>query len=71
MIPDGVGVRDGDRLILFRLDPGGPVQLDKIKTINLFEMSYRGNIGLGGSATSGNTSTETINASGTLTVNKS
>ena len=70
MIPDGVGVRDGDRLILFRLDRGGPVQLDKIKTINLFEMSYWGNIGLGGSATSGNTSTETINASGTLTVNK-
>ncbi len=70
MIPDSVGVRDGDRLILFRLDPGGPVQLDKIKTINLFELSYRGNIGLGGSATSGNTSTETINGSGTLTVNK-
>jgi putative salt-induced outer membrane protein YdiY len=70
IIPDGVGVRDGDRLILFRLDPGGPIQLDKIKTLNLFEMSYWGNIGLGGSATSGNTSTETINASGTLTVNK-
>jgi len=70
IVPDGVGVRDGDRLILFRLDPGGPIQLDKVKTINLFELSYRGNIGLGGSVTSGNTSTETINASGTLTVNK-
>jgi putative salt-induced outer membrane protein YdiY len=70
VIPDGIGVRDGDRLILFRLEPGGPIQLDQIKTINLFELSYRGNLGLGGSATSGNTSTETINASGTLTVNK-
>lgn len=70
VIPEGVGVRDGDRLILFRLDPGGAIQLNKIKTINLFELSYRGNVGLGGSATSGNTSTETINASGTLTVNK-
>jgi putative salt-induced outer membrane protein YdiY len=70
IIPDGVGVRDGDRLILFRLEPGGPIQLDKVKTINLFELSYRGNFGLGGSVTSGNTSTETINASGTLTVNK-
>jgi putative salt-induced outer membrane protein YdiY len=70
IIPDGVGVRDGDRLILFRLEPGGPIQLDKVKTINLFELSYRGNLGLGGSVTSGNTSTETINASGTLTVNK-
>jgi len=69
-IPEGVGVRDGDRLILFRLEPGGPIPLHKIKTINLFELSYRGNLGLGGSATSGNTSTETINASGTLTVNK-
>jgi hypothetical protein len=68
IIPQNVGVRDGDRLILFRLEPGGPIQLDKIKTINLFELSYRGNLGIGGSATSGNTSTETINASGTLTV---
>jgi len=70
VIPEGVGVRAGDRLILFRLEPDGPIPLNKIKTINLFELSYRGNIGLGGSATSGNTSTETINASGTLTVNK-
>lgn len=70
LIPEHVGVRDGDRLILFRLEPGGPIQLDTIKTINLFELSYWGSLGLGGSATSGNTSTETINASGTLTVNK-
>lgn len=70
VIPDDVGVRDGDRLILFRLEPGGPIQLNKIKTINLFELTYRGNLGIGGSATSGNTSTETVNASGTLTVNK-
>ena len=70
VIPEGVGVRDGDRLILFRLEPDGPVQLNKIKAINQFELSYRGNIGVGGSATSGNTSTESINASGTLTVNK-
>lgn len=70
IIPDGLGTRDGDRLILFRLEPGGPIQLDKIKTIHLFELSYRGNIGLGGSATSGNTSTETVNAFGTLTVDK-
>ncbi len=70
IIPDDVGIRDGDRLILLGLEPGGPIQLDKIKTIHLFELSYRGNIGLGGSATSGNTSTETINAFGTLTVDK-
>jgi putative salt-induced outer membrane protein YdiY len=70
VIPDGIGIRDKDRLILFRLEPGGPIQLDKIKTINLFELSYRGSLGLGGSATAGNTTTESINASGTLTVNK-
>lgn len=69
VIPDDVGVRDGDGLILFRLEPGAPVQLDNIKASNLVELSYPGNIGLGG-ATSGNTSTETINASGTLMVNK-
>ncbi len=70
IIPDGIGVRDKDRLILFRLEPDGPIQLDKIKTINLFELSYRGNLGIGGSATSGNTNTQSLNASGTLTVYK-
>jgi putative salt-induced outer membrane protein YdiY len=70
VIPHGIGVRDGDRLILFRLDPDGPVQLDRPKTINLFELSYRGSLGLGGSVTAGNTDTESINASGDLTINK-
>lgn len=70
VIPDDIGVRNGDRLIVFRLEPDGPVQLHKIKSINPFELSYRGNLGLGGSLTSGNTDTESLNASGTLTVNK-
>ncbi|HBP87158.1 MAG TPA: DUF481 domain-containing protein [Nitrospirales bacterium] len=70
IIPDGIGVRDGDRLILVSLEPDGPVQLDTIKTINLFELSYRGSLGIGGSLTAGNTQTETINASGDLTINK-
>ena len=70
IIPDDIGVRDRDRLILLSLEPGGPIQLDKIKTINLFELSYRGTLGLGGSATSGNTNTQSLNASGTLTVYK-
>jgi putative salt-induced outer membrane protein YdiY len=70
VIPDDVGVREGDRLILFRLEPDGPVPLDKIKTINLFDLSYRGRVSLGGSVTSGNTDTQSMNASGTLTVVK-
>ncbi len=70
VIPDDIGVRDGDRLILFRLEPGGSIQLGQIKTINLFELSYRGLLSLGGSATSGNTDTQSLNASGTLTVYK-
>ena len=70
VIPDEVGVREGDRLILFRLDPDGPVPLPKIKAINLFELSYRGKLSLGGSVTSGNTDTQAINGSGTLTINK-
>jgi len=70
IIPDEVGIREGDRLIVFRLDPDGPIQLDKIKAINLFELSYRGSFTLGGSVTSGNTDTQAINGSGTLTINK-
>lgn len=70
IIPHDIGVLNGDRLILFNLEPNGPVQLDQIKTINLFELSYRGSLGLSGSLTAGNTSTESINASGDLTINK-
>ena len=70
VIPEGVGIRDKDRLIVFRLEPDGPVQLHKIKTINLFELSYNGKFSLGGSLTSGNTDTESGNASGTLIINK-
>jgi len=70
VIPEGVGVRDKDRLIVFRLEPDGPVQLEKIKTINLFELSYRGKFSVGGSFTSGNTDIDSVNASGTLTINK-
>ncbi len=70
VIPDGVGHREGDRLIVFRLDLDGPIQLDKIKTINLFALAYRGTLSLGGSVTSGNTDTQSINVSGSLTVNK-
>ena len=69
-IPDGVGVREGDRLIVFRLEPDGPVPLDRIKTINLFALSYRGSLTFGGSVTSGNTDTQATNGSGTLTINK-
>jgi putative salt-induced outer membrane protein YdiY len=36
----------------------------------LFDLSYRGSLTLGGSVTSGNTDTQAINGSGTLTVNK-
>jgi putative salt-induced outer membrane protein YdiY len=70
VIPEGVGIREGDRLIVFRLDPDSPVQLDKVKTINLFELSYRGTLSIGGSFTSGNTDTQATNASGILTINK-
>lgn len=44
-------VSGGDRLILFRLKPVAPVPLNRIKTINLFDLSYRGTVSLGGSVT--------------------
>ncbi|MDR4493981.1 MAG: YdiY family protein [Nitrospirales bacterium] len=70
VIPDGIGVRDGDRLILFRLEPDSGIQMDHIKSINLFELAYRGRLSLGGSTTSGNTDTQSLNATGSLTINK-
>lgn len=47
IILDGLGTRHGDRLILFRPDLDGPIQLNQVRAIHFFELSYRGTIGLG------------------------
>lgn len=70
VIPEGIGVRDRGRLILFSLDQDDAVQMDQIKSINLFELAYWGTFSLGGSNTTGNTDTQALNVTGSLTVNK-
>ncbi len=69
-IPEGVGNRDGDRLIVTRIEAGGPIPMSTVKAINPGTIYYRGNINLGGNQTSGNSDTQAINLSGNFTLRK-
>ena len=67
MIPEGVGERRLDRIIVRNLDLEGPIRLEDVRAINFTEQDYRGYIGVGGNQSSGNTETEALNVSGSLT----
>jgi putative salt-induced outer membrane protein YdiY len=69
-MPENVGQRVRDRIILNTLEEGGPIRLQDVKGINLAENDYYGYISAGGNKTSGNTQTEALNISGTLTYRK-
>ena len=69
-MPDNVGQRVRDRLILHTLEEGGPIRLEDVRSINLAEQDYYGYISAGGNKTSGNTQTEALNISGSLTYRK-
>ena len=69
-IPEGVGERRLDRIIVRTLDIGGPIRLEDVRAINFTEQDYRGYISGGGNQTSGNTDTQALNVSGTLTYRK-
>lgn len=66
-MPENVGQRLRDRIILNTLEEGGPIRLQDVKGINLAENDYYGYISAGGNQTSGNTQTQALNISGTLT----
>lgn len=70
-MPDAVGLSMRDRIILNSLEEGGPIRLEDIRGINLAEQDYYGYISLGGNQTSGNTQTQALNLSGSLTYRKS
>jgi putative salt-induced outer membrane protein YdiY len=69
-IPEGVGNRDGDRLIVSRIEAGGPIPMSTVKAINPASIYYRGNINLGGNQTTGNSETQAFNLSGNFTLRK-
>jgi len=69
-IPEGVGNRDGDRLIVTRIEAEGPIPMSTVKAINPGTIYYRGNISLGGNHTTGNSETQAINLSGNFTLRK-
>lgn len=65
-MPDDVGMRLRDRILLNTLEDGGPIRLEDVRSINLAEEDYYGFITAGGNQTSGNTSTQALNVNGTL-----
>ena len=66
-VPDDVGVRVRDRILLHSLEEGGPIRLQDVRSINLAEHDYYGYLSAGGNQTTGNTETQALNVSGTLT----
>ena len=69
-MPENVGLRVRDRIILSTLEEGGPIRLEDVRSINLAEHDYYGYISAGGNQTSGNTQTQALNLSGSLTYRK-
>ncbi len=60
-IPDDYGIRDEDRLTVYKLEEGGPVRLSDVKSINPGRLWMKGSLTLGGNKTTGNTETEAVN----------
>jgi putative salt-induced outer membrane protein YdiY len=69
-IPKDVGERKLDRIIVRTLDIEGPIRLEDVRAINFTEQDYRGYVSAGGNQTSGNTETQALNVSGSLTYRK-
>jgi putative salt-induced outer membrane protein YdiY len=69
-MPDNIGVRIDDRILLHSLEEGGPIRLLDVRSINLAEQDYYGYLSAGGNQTSGNTETLALNLSGSLTYRK-
>ncbi len=66
-LPEGIGERMRDRIIVHSLGEEGAIRLEDVRAINFAENDYRGYISLGGNQTAGNTQTQAMNISGTLT----
>jgi len=69
-MPEDVGVRVRDRIIVHSLEADGPIRLEDVRSINHAEQDYYGYLSAGGNQTSGNTQTQALNLSGSLTYRK-
>lgn len=69
-IPDGIGTRDKDRVIVGELSADGPIRFPDVKAIGIPHMYQRGNVNLGGNQTSGNSNTQALNVSGSYTLRR-
>lgn len=69
-IPEGIGIRDGDRLIVTELSVDGPIPFADVKAIVMSDLYHRGNFNLGGNSTSGNSNTQALNVSGSYTLRR-
>jgi putative salt-induced outer membrane protein YdiY len=66
-LPEGTGDRQLHRLTLRSLGEDGAIRLEDVRAINFAENDYRGYLSLGGNQSFGNTETQALNVSGTLT----
>lgn len=69
-IPEGLGNRDGDRVIVTALDAGGQIPLKDVKAVNVSDLYHRGNINLGGNVASGNSNTQALNAAASYSLRR-
>lgn len=69
-IPEHVGERKLDRIIVHTLGEDGMIRLEDVRAINLAEQDYRGYVTGGGNQSSGNSETEAINVSANLIYRK-
>lgn len=69
-IPEGPGIRNGDRVTVMGLDADGPIPLSSIKAVNVSDLYHRGNINLGGNVASGNSNTQALNVSASYTMRR-
>jgi len=68
--PAIAGERRANRIFRHTLGEDGPIRLEDVRAINFAEQDYRGYITIGGNQSGGNTDTEAMNISGTLTYRK-
>jgi putative salt-induced outer membrane protein YdiY len=66
-MPEGMGESNLDRITLYTLGGDEAVRLENVRAINFAKDDYRGYLSLGGNQSSGNTQTQALNISGTLT----
>ncbi|MGA6826372.1 DUF481 domain-containing protein [Nitrospira sp. NS4] len=66
-LPEGTGDRQLHRLTVRSLGEDRAIRLEDVRAINFAENDYRGYLSLGGNQSFGNTETQALNVSGTLT----